>query len=290
MKVTGVTIVRNAEKFGYPVLESIQSLLPLCDQFIVLVGNSDDATLELLQAIQAPKLRIEHSVWDDSLRAGGQVLATETNKVLDLVDSDTDWIFYIQADELIHEKDYTAIQKAMQKHLNNPKVEGLLFQYYHFWGNYNYLADSRKWYRKEIRIIRNRPEIRSYKDAQGFRKINMQKLWVKAIDAHIYHYGWVRPPDKQVQKRLNFNRFWHSDEWIKKHVQQSGGYDYRQIDSVRPFEGTHPALMKKRIAQIDWQFSPPPQKLSLKEQFSRKIERLTGYRIGEYKNYKILKS
>ena len=288
MKVTGISFVRNAVKFDYPILEAIQSILPLCDEFILIFGNSEDGTEELLAQIKDPKLKIIPSVWDDSLREGGKVLAVETNKALDAVSPDSDWVFYLQGDEVLHEKFIPTVRQAMEKYLDDKEVQGLLFNYQHFWGSYDYVADSRKWYRREIRLVRNDKNIRSYKDAQGFRTRADEKLKVKLIPADIYHYGWVRPPEKQVQKRLSSNRFWHSDEWIEKNMQKEGEYDYSEIDSVKRFEGTAPKVMEQRLKRLHWEFSPNPPKLSLKERLSRTIENITGKRVGEYQNYKII--
>ena len=153
MKVCGFTIVRNAVKYSYPAVESIKSILPICDKMVVAVGNSSDGTLELIKSINDDKIIIIETVWDDTLREGGQVLAVETNKALDAIPSDTDWCFYIQADEVVHEKYHPIIRKEMEKWVNNPKVEGLLFKYLHFWGTFDYVGISRKWYRREIRIV-----------------------------------------------------------------------------------------------------------------------------------------
>lgn len=289
MKVSGITFVRNAVKFDYPVVEAIQSILPLCDELIVILGNSEDETEALILAIDNPKIKIIPSIWNDDLREGGKVLAVETNKALDAVSPDADWVFYLQADEVLPEQYLDVVKKAMLENLAKPKVEGLLFKYQHFWGSYNYVADARKWYQYEIRVVRNNPQIRSYKDAQGFRKRDDTKLAVKLIPAYIYHYGWVRPPEKQVKKRLSSNRFWHNDDWIKENLQQEGAYDYSQIDSVRPFIGKHPRVMEQRINSITWEFVPNPPRLSFKERLSRFIEKLTGHRIGAYKNYRLLK-
>ncbi len=287
MKVTGVTFIRNAIQFAYPIEEAIRSILPLCDEVIVAVGQSEDETLALIKSINSDKIKILPTIWDDTLREGGAVLAVETNKALDAVGSDTDWCFYIQGDEVLHEKYIPAIKTAMQEHLKDNRIEGLLFNYIHFWGNYDYIADSRKWYRKEIRIIRNDKNIRSYKDAQGFRK-NNHKLNVAQINATMYHYGWVRPPDKQVKKQVSANKLWHDDHWVDQNIQQEGNYDYSQIDSIAKFEGTHPSVMQKRVDTINWNFNPGKQQISLKEYLSRSIEKWTGIRLGEYKNYKVI--
>ena len=176
MKVSGFTFVRNGILYDYPIVEAIQSILPLCDEFIVAVGNSDDETLGLIKSIRNPKIKIIETIWDDSLREGGRVLAIETDKALAAISSDADWAFYIQGDEVLHEKYIPTIRHAMESHLSNHTVDGLLFHYKHFYGSYDYIGTSTKWYPHEIRIIRNNKNIYSYRDAQGFRKGNNEKL------------------------------------------------------------------------------------------------------------------
>ncbi len=286
MRVSGFTIVRNAIKYDYPVKEAILSILPLCDEVIVAVGKSEDNTMELIKSIPSEKIKIIETVWDDTLREGGKVLAVETNKAFDAIPPKSDWAVYIQADEIMHEKYYENIRAAMMKYKDDKQVEGLLFNYTHFYGSYDFVGDSRRWYRKEIRIIKNDKQIRSYKDAQGFRK-NNQKLRVKAIDAYIYHYGWVKPPEAQQAKQKTFNKLWHDDEWMKKNVANTDSFDYSQIDSLAHFKGCHPKVMQERINAINWKFDfdPTRKKLSLKNYLLYKIEQFTGWRIGEYKNY-----
>ncbi len=292
MKVVGCTFIRNAEKFDYPIRESLLSLLPLCEEVIVVLGNSEDNTENCLNEIQDQKIKIHHSIWDDSLREGGAVLALETNKSLDLAPKDANWIIYLQGDEVIHEQYYPSIISAMNTYKDAAEIDGILFQYKHFYGSYEYIADSRKWYRKEIRIIKNDPNIRSYRDAQGFRKSG-NKLQVVEINATIYHYGWVKNPLQQQLKQKNFNKLWHNDTQVNKIVNfEKNTYDYDKIDSIVKFEGTHPKVMKYRIENQDWNFNTKnyKRKLSFKESFSRIIEQKTGYRFGEYKNYIIVKS
>ncbi len=286
MKVVGFTIIRNAIIYDFPIKEAILSVLPLCDSFVVAVGKSDDDTLNYIRNINSNKIKIIETEWNLSLREGGQVLAEETNKAYDAIPEDADWCFYIQGDEVIHEKDYPAIQDAMQKNIYDKKAEGLLFKYKHFYGSYDYIADSRKWYRHEIRIIRKDPLIRSYKDAQGFRK-DGKKLRVREIDAHVHHYGWVKHPDHQKAKRHEFVKLWHDDDYAKKNEPVDLPFDYSQIDSLRIFKGEHPKVMQERVRKINWRFAydPTQRKLGIKERASRWWESITGIRIGEYKNY-----
>lgn len=286
MKVAGFTIVRNAVKYSYPVVEAITSILPLCDVFIVAVGNSDDTTLELIHEIKSDKIRIIHTVWDDTLRKGGRTFALETDKAFQAIAKDYDWAFYIQADEVVHEKYYDTIRQSMLKYKDDTTIEGLLFHYKHFYGSYDYVGESWNWYRREIRIIKNNKNIFSYRDAQGFRKKPNEKLKVKLIDAYIYHYGWVRDPRAMMNKQRAFTGFYHDENWINENMAKASEFDYTNIDSLELFTETHPIVMSNRIARKNWKFDfdVTKKKYSLKE----KLKRLVGYRIGEYKNYKIV--
>ncbi|MCB0641080.1 MAG: glycosyltransferase family 2 protein, partial [Phaeodactylibacter sp.] len=242
------------------------------------------------ESIHPTKIRILDTVWDDRLREGGRVLAEETDKAFQAIDAATDWAFYIQGDEVLHEKYHPAIRKAMETYLDDRTVEGLLFNYLHFYGSYDYVGASSRWYRKEIRIVRKDPRIYSYRDAQGFRLGADQKLRVKPIDAFIYHYGWVKDPRVMQQKQQNFNRYWHNDEWIDTHVAKAEAFDYSEIDQLQRFEGSHPAVMQARIQQKNWTFDHDisTTRLSLKERLRNWVEQQTGHRLGEYRNYKLV--
>jgi len=289
MKVSGFTFVRNAIKYDYPVVEAIKSILPICDEVVVAVGNSEDETLQLIQGIGSPKIKIIETVWDDSLREGGRVLAVETDKAFKAISPDSDWAFYIQGDEVLHEKYCSVVKEAMTKYCDEPEVEGLLFRYAHFYGSYDYVGESYRWYRREVRVIRNRGDIFSYRDAQGFRKKPDEKLQVRLIDAEIYHYGYVREPKAMQGKQKSFNKYWHSDQWIEKNVAPTEEFDYSNIDALTMFKGTHPEVMKKRIDAMNWKFSYDisKKKFKAKDQLKRIVEKLTGWRPGEYKNYKL---
>ncbi|HCW07760.1 MAG TPA: glycosyl transferase [Cytophagales bacterium] len=289
MKVAGFTIIRDAVKYDYPVVEAINSILPLCDEFMVAVGNSTDNTLELIKNINSPKIKIIETFWDDSLREGGRTFALETDKAFQAVSADCDWAFYIQADEAVHEKYYPVIREAMEKYKDDKAVDGLLFHYKHFYGSYDYVGESWRWYRREIRIVRNDKNIFSYRDAQGFRKKPNEKLKVKLIDAFIYHYGWVKDPRAMQFKQQDWSKFYHDDQWIETNIAKAVEFDYSNVDSLELFDGTHPKALQERISKKNWKFDYDisKRKYSFKEKFKRFVHSFTGYRIGEYKNYKI---
>ena len=115
MKVVGFSFIRNAIKFDYPIVEAIKSILPICDEFIIAVGKSEDNTKELILSINSEKIKIIDTIWDENLRQGGRVLADETDKAFNQI-SGADWAFYIQGDEVIHEKYLRIIKPILTLH------------------------------------------------------------------------------------------------------------------------------------------------------------------------------
>jgi hypothetical protein len=285
MSVCGFTFVKNAVKLDFPLVESISSALPLCDKFVVVLGDCNDGTRELIERIGNSKIQIIDSVWDETQKSGGRVYALETDKAFQAVGAEFEWCLYLQADEVLHEKDYPAIRNAMDKWNEHPNVDGLLFKYYHFYGSYDYVGDTRKWYRNEIRIIRNDKTIQSYRDAQGFRKQG-QKLSVVPVDAAVYHYGWVRPP-AIMQQKCDVVKQYYSGEIIEKPVFE---FDYAQrFDALTRFQGTHPEVMRNRIESKNWEIDVDTSKIRMKWKYKilYYFEKRTGIRLFEYKNYLI---
>lgn len=287
--IAGFTIIRNAIINDYPIEEAIRSILPVVDEMVVLVGDSEDGTLALIESIADPKIKIYHSVWDPAKRQGGTVLATETNKALALISPAATWAFYIQADEVIHEQYHSSIREAARRYAADSRVEGLLFAYTHFYGTYRYVGDSRKWYPYEVRIIRTGLGIQSYMDAQGFRR-GQAKLRVKRIPAQVYHYGWVKSPSLMREKLRHTLRFWLDDAAIEARLGTAEVFDYNDFDSIRLFEGTHPAVMQPRIDQAGWDLTLDVNRkqLSLKKRLLHWIEVTTGRRLFAFTNYKEL--
>lgn len=290
MKISGFTIIKNAVINDYPIVEAITSILPVVDEMIVLAGDSSDATKELIQSIQSDKIKIYDSVWDASLRKGGAVLAVETNKAFKLIDPQSTWAFYIQADEAVHERYLPAILDACNKYKDDKRVEGLLFKYLHFYGTYDYVGDSRSWYNHEIRIIRNDKNINAYKDAQGFRK-GTAKLNVKLIDAYIYHYGWVKSPAQMKKKMKEVVKYWTEEsEGLQEFLKSEDFYSYQDYESLQRFTGTHPAVLHKRIEEKNWDINldVKRKRFTLKNKLLYWLEKKTGKRLFAFKNYKII--
>ncbi len=300
MRISGFSFVRNGVKLYYPVAESIRSILPLCDEFIVAVGKGDpdDTTREAIEKIGSDKIRIIDTVWEQMKSRGGYVHGVQTN--IALKECTGDWCFYVQSDEVVHEKYLDPIRKRCAELLDDRDVEGLLFRYKHFWGDYWHYHESRAWYRHEIRIIRNGIGVESRRSAQSFRKGD-RKLRVARVDAEIYHYGWVRPPDFMQRK----SKVFHSIHYGKENAEAvyTGAperFDYRPLDGLPGFTETHPKVMEERIQRFDWgdelKGDPGPNRELQKHErlkyrfltfLDKHVPPLRG--LGEYQNWILLK-
>jgi glycosyltransferase involved in cell wall biosynthesis len=293
--ISGFTYVRNGFDYGYPFLASIQSILPIVDELIVVVGDSTDGTREAIEKIGESRIKIVDSVWNEDLRKNGKVFAQQSNLGIEHLMGD--WCFHIQADEVIHESDLKSIGNFIKQGSEFDFVDGLLFKYYHFWGDYKYIRDTRNVHRNEIRAFKNRRNVFSYKDSQGFRKFKSfdtynsgekgEKLKVLNTEIPIYHYAYVRDT-KLMKKRMNFfYRFYYNDSWLSSHTNERA-FDYNEVDKLTEFKGSHPVYMHQQIKNKNWDFIYDPKKsnMSTKDKILGKIEDITNYRLFEYKNYR----
>lgn len=243
MKISGFTIVRNAIKFKYPVLAAIKSILPICDEFIVNVGDSDDGTLQLIQSINDPKIRIIETQWD--LTQGSTVLSEQTN--IALKECCGDWAFYVQSDEVIHEVDLPRIKRCMEQNWKDPNIDALRFRWLHFYGSYWRYRIDRGWYQKQDRIIRNNGHIESVGDAFGFARIDGKPLKNALTHCLLYHYGWVNSTEDLRKRAENAVAMGYADN-TKESSFKSGLGD---LNRFATYFGTHPIVMQKHIEMHD---------------------------------------
>lgn len=307
---------RNVGKLYYPVKESVESILPLVDEFVYALGNSDadDTARDQLLSIKSDKLKIIDTVWDLEKYPRGMEHAHQTDIAKEHCSGD--WVFYLQADELIHEKYLPVIEKRCKELLDDDEVEGLLFDYIHFWGDYEHHCDAHGWYKSEIRIVRNRPEIHSWKSAQSFRRIpdfdgvsyrqkeGTYKLKVAKVDAAVYHYGWVRPPEymKKKTKAININHRGEAvvkaqeEEMMKNRIE----FDYGPLQKIPEFKGTHPKVMEEKIKEFNWKDqlqysgSKRPNTIvhkheKLKYKLITLLEKILGRSLFETRNHILLR-
>src|SRR3990172_9831815 len=254
MKVSGFTFCRNAIKYDFPVVESIRSILPIVDEFIVTVGKSEDDTKELIQSISDPKISVIESVWDESLKKDGMILSQQTN--ISLRECTGDWAFYLQADEVVHEDDLPVLNRIMDQALAKPDILGLSFRYLHFYGDY--YSINPWFYRRAVRIIRNNGEIESFGDAVGFCDKTTKEFLHPKDKQHclfsgalIFHYGYVKDPGVMVKKiRYQASRY-HGDQLPVNQAKQlaKDRFEFDLYEIMKEFRWSHPRMIQERISQ-----------------------------------------
>ena len=311
VRISGFSFARNAVRYDYPLAEALRSVLPVVDELVVAVapGDPGDDTRGLVESLDDPRVVIVDAVWDDARRE--RIYADLTN--VSLVRCTGHWCLYIQADEVIHEDDHDKIRAALERADADPRVEGLLFDYLHFWGDYDHVHDSHAWYDREIRLIRNLPEIHSWRDAQSFRywtadfamtpeayqsDTGHRKLRVRHSGARMFHYGYVRPPTMMSAKGRAAHISYHGPEQGLAHAERLGDcFDYGPLRRIPRFDGTHPAVMRPWIERFDWadwlRLDGPPAGHKHERWRYRAlswVERhlLGGRRLGGFRNYTLL--
>ncbi len=306
---------KNATKLYYPIREAILSILPIVDEFVVALGDCDpdDETRQVIESIPSDKVRIIDTIWDLKKYPNG----TENAHQTDIAKSHCtgDWVFYLQADEVVHEKYLPIIKANCEKWLKDLEVEGLLFNYIHFWGDYDHHQNGHGWYKNEIRIVRNIKSIHSWESAQSFRRIpnfdgknyrqqvGTYKLKVVKTPAFIYHYGWVRPPHFMQNKKKALDTIHKGKEKVTDlYKDQKDYFDYGPLGKCALFEDSHPEVMKSFIAKFSWadqlNYSKKEIHPNRKKQKHEKLKYriLTffeqnlfgGNEIGGFKNYILL--
>jgi hypothetical protein len=315
MTISGFTFVKNATKLYYPVKASIESILPIVDEFVVAIGDcdEDDETRAEIERIGSDKIKFIETVWDFKKYPHGTEYAHQTDVAKEGCRGD--WLFYLQCDEAVHEKYLPTVKASCEKFLNDPEVNGLLFRYKHFYGDFWHYHKSHDWYPKEIRVIRNLPDIHSWRDAQSFRhnpdfdgldyikKKGTRKVNVVEIDAEVFHYGYVRPPELMARKNRNTNISYNTPPGKERgYARQLQIFDYGPLNRLRTYTDTHPTSMKDWIAKFNWKDQlqyegkrntsrAKHEHETLKDRVVTFIEQnlLGGRLIGGFKNYNLLK-
>lgn len=286
--ISGFTIVRNTTLLDYPFRESVLSVLPLCDEFIINCGDSEDNTAEVVKTLQQEfpnKIKVLFTEWTRENQSGGFQLKKQSDMAL--AQAKGDWCLYIQADEVLHENDHATILSAIEKASLRPEVDGVLFDYLHFYGNFSYQIKGRNWYRREVRAFKNHRQIEAFRDAQGFRKAG-KRIKVISSGARVFHYGYVRTSESLKKKAQQMAQWWG-----EKVIQSPESFLLKRHVGLSKFTGAHPQWMANRLKNNGNYCDPMRGKRSwdkneIKNAITLLWESVVPYRIGEFKNYELI--
>jgi glycosyltransferase involved in cell wall biosynthesis len=191
--ISGLTIVRNALSNGYQIAEVIDCLRVISDQIVVLDGYSTDGTYEYLRT--QPDIKIHRDEWNCSSRKG-----LEFARITDLgiKRCKGDYIFYLQADEVLHHRDILQIPKLIGDH------NSLTMTFLHIRYDFDYMLKGG--YKRAIRFFKNN-KVRSHWDAYSFEG-NVSPSFDS--DINLYHVGYVFVRNI-LQKMINHSNNFYID-------------------------------------------------------------------------------
>ncbi len=301
MKLSGFTFIRNAVSFDYPVIESISSILPIVDEFIVNVGPDEDGTLELIKSIDNPKIKIIQSAWNPNIKKGGHVYAQQTN--IALFNCSGKWAFYLQADEVVHEEDLPVIMDHVDRYIDDDRVEGLALEELTFWGDYKTMVKVYPWkYSRRCWIIKPHRFVLSRGDASSFTvhpKYKEKGRKIRVIDtrAKVFHYSLVKSEKEINEKYRTVFNYWSdafSNELTTNYKHDF--YNSYPREFVEFYHGKHPSVMNERILKhgtsIDMSSNLWRHRLSFKDRqkiLKTKLIKMFGDRWIGRRDYVLLK-
>jgi glycosyltransferase involved in cell wall biosynthesis len=194
MSISVVFVVKNAINQGYCFIDSLKSCLPIADEIIISEGFSDDDTLRYIMEFrdkyesQVP-IHVFQDRWEEK-SYHGEVIANVSMRAIEK--STFDWIYYLQADEIIPPEN-----EAHIKHIATlDEFHSISFPFYHFIRSWE---PSEEGYREAIRMVRNHRDIRLTGDAWNFEGAIDPICPAGHSPKPIYHFAWVFPPQNTVK-------------------------------------------------------------------------------------------
>lgn len=202
MKLAGATFIRNGITYDYCYRETIECLLEFCDHVFVVDAGSDDGTCEDIETITSPNLTLikrPKQEWIATEGKGRTKLCYFTDIALKAADdAGYDYTFYLQCDEIVHERSYPYIREAIKSN-----TSGYLCERINLWGSpYTKLNVPQNRMPCSTQVVRlTQSEHRSYGDAESLAVPILNIDWVDKIT--MYHMGFVRRREVMKDKVIN---------------------------------------------------------------------------------------
>jgi len=245
MTLGGSIFVRNGIKYDYCFKESILSLLEFCDQVSCVVVEGEDETEEIVRQIESENCKLlvtylPKEEWDAQQGKAQSKLCYFTDIAISRLE--TDYNFYQQADEILHENCYQKVRDVIQS-----GEDAYFCTRINLWQSPYLRLDvpqDRKPCSTEI-IRLAKTQYRSYGDAES---LAVPTADFSALnDIRMYHMGFVR--DRNIMKAKVIN--------MQEGVFEMGSHDVKLDGSdifqpelwfgkedLKPIDEPLPALIK----------------------------------------------
>ena len=210
--ITGILSISNGSGLKYPYPVVVSNLQRFCDDVIVGVDPNfplDRSTLELLNF---SNVKLVDAVWNLENRQGGTEIALQMDNLVDLAkEQGSDWVVVMQADELIHDEDFSMLRAFMERYAGSD-THGFSMERIYFWKDLKTIRTD--WNARMVRIFQ--PGAYSFL-AEGTSKDGMYSGPVKKgvevyLPYKIYHYSRVGSPASISHRVRNLDAFFHPDE------------------------------------------------------------------------------
>lgn len=260
MRLSGFTVLKNGVSLGYPFVESILSLLPACDEFVISEGFSDDDTHHWLTRLQQKfpaKIRLFRDRWPDGL-TGGQAIGKMQTRALRRCRGR--WAYLLQADELMPEENLPALRQicaprmAVERLIGRRRFSSYNVDFLHVYDNFQH-AEFDPGYRWAIRLVRRRSFpwsqlISSRGDGWQMQGPGCSLVGTARLPRPVVHVGYNFPVNVW-QKQINHARLYpeHAGYQEKAHLalQQLRAY---QHGNPPPLPTTNPLQLPRIIAPL----------------------------------------
>lgn len=231
----------------YLIVQSVSSLLPICDEVVICDCDSDDGTKQIINdwATQEPKIKVVDYLWTDPKGDPGWYVTWVNYAKSNL---STSHCILLDADELLHEDSQREVLDAAR----DKKV--LICNRHNFWKDAQHLIpDGQCCSREVIRVGPTKMFMPSdYPDPR------CQEAMDEAVKSNVqlFHYGFLRERKAFFRKARAVQKIWADDYDKRLEAAEKGEGNWMDHDGVVPwkdkldkFKGTHPEIIKPWLRQ-----------------------------------------
>ena len=247
----GSIFVRNAVKFDYCIREAVESLVPLCDEVVVLDCQSEDDTMDILQELEAKhgNVRVyDGGEWECA--PNFERLALLANQAKEFLR--TKWHFMLQADEVLHEDSYPRVREALA--LAGPGNKTWMVKRFNLYPDFDHYVkeNSKRKPCNDYPLRLGRRDIPAVGDAEGLFLVGFNPKWRDLI--HIFHYGYVRRRDLILDKAIDMQSWFHgpNSQPDPRCVEMKKTTGFFRPEEIIPMSECKPLTMSHPKVALEW--------------------------------------
>lgn len=212
-------IIKNGITQGYPFWESLKSCLPFANEIVISEGNSSDETATYINKFASiygsasgngPTIRLFRDEWTKGQSGNGEIISIISEK--NMRRCTYNWIYYLQADEIVHEGNVDFIKSIASK--NSRRYNAVEFYFWHFLGSWNPVKSGAA-YHEAIRMVKNNPKIKLMGDGWTFEGDVSPVCKSVNVPHPLFHLGWVFPHNCD-QKHLEHGKIYAQNSQYQK--------------------------------------------------------------------------